>query len=126
MAASGDPLITHGGSRSSPWKAALSMLTVTANSATAARLSIAGMSHRLVRSASSRQSDSAASPRRVLRIAWSSSVCHMPTRLPGSPATRIAAAGAPSAMARPRRRPTRGSAQLTMRSPIGPRMSMGK
>ena len=45
------------------------MLSVTANSATAAALSIAGISHRFVRSASSRQSDSTASPRRVMRMA---------------------------------------------------------
>ena len=40
LAASGEPLITHDGSRSSPWKAASSMARVTANSATAAALSM--------------------------------------------------------------------------------------
>jgi hypothetical protein len=74
LAASGEPLITHDGSRSSPWKADSSMLRVNANSPTATTLSMAGMSHMFVRSASSRQSDSTARPRRVMRIAWSSSL----------------------------------------------------
>src|ERR1700761_9936 len=76
LAASGEPLITHDGSRSLPWKAASSMLKVAANSATAARLSIAGMSHKFVRSASSRQFDAIAGHRRVLRIVWSLSTFH--------------------------------------------------
>src|SRR5580704_1474925 len=69
LAASGEPLITQDGRVSSPWDAALSMLSVTTKSRTAATLSAAGISHRLVRSDSSRQSDSTAKCRKEMSIA---------------------------------------------------------
>ena len=60
LAASGEPLITQEGRLSSRWKAAWSTLSVSTNRSTAATLSIAGISHRFVRRASLRQSDSTA------------------------------------------------------------------
>jgi len=60
LAASGEPLITQEGRCSRPWKAAWSMLSVSTNRSTAATLSTAGISQRLVRSVSLRQSDSTA------------------------------------------------------------------
>jgi hypothetical protein len=134
LAASGEPLITHGGSRSAPWKAVSSMLMVTVNSTTAATLSMAGMSHRFVRSASSRQSDSTPSPRRVMRICLVlvSRRCQnpAPTRLPGSPAIRIAVAGAPSALRARDGLPAGGGYPggnyPVLRSPAGSQLSIGK
>src|SRR5450756_3156933 len=69
LAASGDPLITQVGRLISPREAALSMLSVAANSSTAAALSMAGMNQRFVRSVSLRQSDSTANRLRPVPIA---------------------------------------------------------